>query len=88
MNGTFRNRLTEAFAKWQIGYIAPDMLMGDLSGGEKTRVFLAGQDIFKPSIVLMDEPTNHLDTTGRALVYEDIAAKTVPPSLSAMTERY
>ena len=66
-------RLTEAFAKWQIGHIAPDMLMGNLSGGEKTRVFLAGQDIFKPSIVLMDEPTNHLDTTGRALVYEDIA---------------
>lgn len=59
-------RLTEAFAKWQIGHIAPDMLMGNLSGGEKTRVFLAGQDIFKPSIVLMDEPTNHLDTTGRA----------------------
>ncbi|MDE5675924.1 MAG: ATP-binding cassette domain-containing protein, partial [Muribaculaceae bacterium] len=37
-------RLTEAFVKWQIGHIAPDMLMGNLSGGEKTRVFLAGQD--------------------------------------------
>lgn len=66
-------RLAEAFARWQIGHIAPDMLMGNLSGGEKTRVFLAGQDIFNPSVVLMDEPTNHLDATGRALLYEYIA---------------
>ncbi|MDE5982138.1 MAG: ATP-binding cassette domain-containing protein [Duncaniella sp.] len=66
-------RLAESFAGWQIGYIAPDMLMGNLSGGEKTRVFLAGQDIYKPSVVLMDEPTNHLDATGRSLLYEYIA---------------
>ena len=66
-------RLAEAFARWQIGHITPNMLMGNLSGGEKTRVFLAGQDIHKPSVVLMDEPTNHLDTTGRTLLYEYIA---------------
>lgn len=67
-----QERLEEAFARWQIGHIAPDMLMGSLSGGEKTKVFLAGQDIYKPAIVLMDEPTNHLDTAGRALLYEYI----------------
>lgn len=67
-----QERLEEAFARWQIGHIAPDMLMGSLSGGEKTKVFLAGQDIYKPAIVLMDEPTNHLDTTGRTLLYEYI----------------
>lgn len=74
-------RLAEAFAGWQIGHIAPDMLMGNLSGGEKTRVFLAGQDIFNPSVVLMDEPTNHLDATGRALLYEYIHTLTVLLSL-------
>ncbi len=68
-----QERLAEAFARWQIGHIAPDMLMGNLSGGEKTKVFLAGLDIYKPSVVLMDEPTNHLDTTGRTLLYEYIA---------------
>ncbi|WP_139008130.1 ABC-F family ATP-binding cassette domain-containing protein [Phocaeicola dorei] len=65
-------RLAEAFAKWQVGHITPDMFMGNLSGGEKTKVFLAGQDIYKPSVVLMDEPTNHLDTAGRTLLYEYI----------------
>ncbi len=67
-----QERLEEAFAQWGIGHVAPDMLMGNLSGGEKTKVFLAGLDIFSPSIVLMDEPTNHLDTSGRNLLYEHI----------------
>ena len=47
-------------------------MMSSLSGGEKTKVFLAGLDIHHPSIVLMDEPTNHLDTKGRTLLYEFI----------------
>lgn len=65
-------RLAEALDRWSIGHIASDMLMGNLSGGEKTKVFLAGLDIYQPSIVLMDEPTNHLDTKGRALLYDYI----------------
>ena len=66
-------RIEEAFARWQIGHIVPDMPMKDLSGGEKTKVFLAGLDIYRPHIVLMDEPTNHLNTKGRSLLYEYIA---------------
>lgn len=65
-----QERLHEAFAKWEIGHVTPDMFMCNLSGGEKTKVFLAGLNIFNPSIVLMDEPTNHLDTRGRALLNE------------------
>ena len=59
-----QERLSEAFTRWHIDHITPDMVMGVLSGGEKTKVFLAGVDIFHPAIVLMDEPTNHLDTMG------------------------
>lgn len=65
-----QERLQKAFAKWEINHVTPDMLMRNLSGGEKTKVFLAGLNIYNPSIVLMDEPTNHLDTRGRALLNE------------------
>ena len=44
--------------------------MNLLSGGEKTRVFLAGMDIHHPSVILMDEPTNHLDSSGRQRLYD------------------
>lgn len=67
-----KERLQEAFARWGIGYVIPDMFMRDLSGGEKTKVFLAGMYFFHPSIILMDEPTNHLDIRGRALLNEFI----------------
>ncbi len=67
-----QERLAGAFARWHINHITPDTVMGALSGGEKTKVFLAGLDIFHPAIVLLDEPTNHLDTISRALLYESI----------------
>lgn len=67
-----QERISDAFAHWDIDYVTPDMMMSSLSGGEKTKVFLAGLDIHHPSIVLMDEPTNHLDTKGRTLLYEYI----------------
>jgi ATPase subunit of ABC transporter with duplicated ATPase domains len=46
--------------------------MQALSGGEKTKVFLAGIQIFSPAIVLLDEPSNHLDIESRRLLYDFI----------------
>lgn len=65
-------RCQEAFAHWQLHGISLSQPMAELSGGQKTKVFLAGIMIHEPDIVLLDEPSNHLDTAGRALLYDYI----------------
>jgi ATPase subunit of ABC transporter with duplicated ATPase domains len=62
-----------ALAYWGLPEITLDMQMDELSGGEKTKVMLAGLLIHSPAIVLLDEPTNHLDRTSRELLYRYIS---------------
>lgn len=54
-------RCREALEYWGTGSFALDRKMSDLSGGEKTQVFLAGIGIHQPELILMGQPTNHLD---------------------------
>lgn len=63
-------RSIAALDSWGIGQFPLSYPMHLLSGGEKTRVFLAGMDIHTPSVILMDEPTNHLDSSGRQRLYD------------------
>ena len=66
------SRCQAALSCWNLSHIKLDMDIDSLSGGEKTKVFLAGLLIHKPEIILLDEPTNHLDQTSRNLLYQYI----------------
>lgn len=62
-------RIRAALAGWELGDLQPDDAFSSLSGGEKTRVFLAGTALCAPKTLLLDEPTNHLDRRGRERLY-------------------
>lgn len=61
-----------ALDQWELGNVAFAQKMETLSGGQKTKVFLAGIAVHRPEIVLLDEPSNHLDTVSRKLLYHYI----------------
>ena len=63
-------RSIAALDLWGLGQFTLSYPMNLLSGGEKTRVFLAGMDIHHPPVILMDEATNHLDSSGRQRLYD------------------
>jgi len=65
-------RCKEAFAHWNLAGIDLNQKMKTLSGGQKTKVLLAGIMIHEPEIILLDEPSNHLDSSGRDILYNYI----------------
>jgi ATPase subunit of ABC transporter with duplicated ATPase domains len=69
---TIEERCREALAYWQLPSVSLDMPADSLSGGEKTKLFLAGLLVHRPRILLLDEPTNHLDETSSRLLYHYI----------------
>jgi ATPase subunit of ABC transporter with duplicated ATPase domains len=62
-------RCNEALQQWHLHGLHPGRKLATLSGGQKTRIFLAGISIHQPRLILMDEPSNHLDSDGRKLLY-------------------
>lgn len=67
---TIEERCESALRHWKLEELDSDQKLGSLSGGQKTKVFLAGISIHQPELILMDEPTNHLDQDSRNLLYE------------------
>lgn len=66
---TIEERCREALHDWGLADLTLDQTLGMLSGGQKTKVFLAGITVHRPDFILLDEPSNHLDTAARSLLY-------------------
>ncbi|WP_297337530.1 ribosomal protection-like ABC-F family protein [Algoriphagus sp.] len=69
---TIEDRCKEVFHDWQLDELDLSQKMETLSGGQRTKVFLAAIAIHEPELVLLDEPSNHLDLSGRQLLYDFI----------------
>lgn len=69
---TLDARCQAALAQWGAGPV--DLLhpLEALSGGERTKVQLAGIDVHAPELLLLDEPSNHLDADGRRVLQERV----------------
>lgn len=69
---SIEERVLSAFSSWNIEHVKLSQKMREFSGGEKTKIFLAGIAIHSPSIILLDEPSNHLDGESRERLYKFI----------------
>lgn len=63
------DRCHQALHEWGLPVLSLSQRLEGLSGGQKTKVFLAGIGVHKPRLILLDEPSNHLDGAGRQLLY-------------------
>lgn len=73
---TVEERCREALAHWELDVTALTQKMHTLSGGQKTKVFLAGIRMQQPEMVLLDEPSNHLDKAARKKLYAYVQSTT------------
>jgi ATPase subunit of ABC transporter with duplicated ATPase domains len=62
-------RAVAVLGRLGLGHLPLDRPAGAVSGGEATRVALAGLALGRPDVLLLDEPTNHLDAGSREALY-------------------
>ncbi|MCC4293663.1 ABC-F family ATP-binding cassette domain-containing protein [Brevundimonas aurantiaca] len=67
---TLEPRIASALAEVGLEGLPMDRATRSLSGGEQTRLRLAGLILAAPDLILLDEPTNHLDVQARRWVAE------------------
>ncbi len=70
---TLEERMQAALAEVGLADLALDRRTADLSGGEQTRLRLAGLNLAAPDLLVLDEPTNHLDAEARAMIADVVA---------------
>lgn len=55
------NKVKRVLEKWGLHNLNENRLLGSLSGGQKTKVFLSAMEMNSQYPILLDEPSNHLD---------------------------
>jgi zinc transport system ATP-binding protein len=68
MHSEDRDRVNETLKMFGI-YELKDRKIGQLSGGQSQRVFLAKAMVAEPKLILLDEPTSGVDTTSKKEFY-------------------
>jgi len=63
-------KVRAALSSLHLNHLGLSQPLATMSGGEKTKLFLAGILIHLPNIILLDEPSNHLDASGRDWLYD------------------
>lgn len=66
-----RRKVEEALKLFGI-YDLKDRKIGQLSGGQSQRVFLAKAMVADPKLLLLDEPTSGVDTTSKTEFYQTL----------------
>jgi ATP-binding cassette subfamily F protein 3 len=67
-----RDRAYAILARFLFTWEDMDRLVGELSGGERSRLQLARLMVLEPNFLILDEPTNHLDIVSREAVEEGL----------------
>jgi len=65
---TLPSRIESVLDQLALPQSPPDRPLSSFSGGQRTRLALAGLLLNQPDMILLDEPTNNLDAEGRAAV--------------------
>jgi ATPase subunit of ABC transporter with duplicated ATPase domains len=66
-------RLEAALVEVGLSDVSPGRAAAELSGGQVTRLSIAGLVVQEPDLLISDEPTNNLDMAGRSLVAQVLA---------------
>ena len=61
-------RCRAALDHWGLPHVGLTDPVDALSGGERTKLCLAGISVHNPSVILLDEPTNNLDLSSLAIL--------------------
>lgn len=67
-------RRDEVLAGLGVGTLPRERTLGEVSGGQRSRLALAVLLLHRPEFVLLDEPTNHLDDDAAQFLHRELAA--------------